>query len=107
MRTPMTKHTSNFSGRLLLFLDGVLPCFSLLPEPSPLGLAVFPEVFQELGTPIHLRPIVERAIQSNPPNFDRSIFGVVETALGDRPVDELDEFQLLLHREVPRQLIAA
>src|SRR5207253_8980559 len=82
------------------------PRLALFQEPPGPGLAVFAELFHELATPIQLRSIVELTIQGDARDLDRPEHRIVDLAPGDRPVDELDELELLLHRQVPGQLVA-
>ena len=72
-----------------------------------LGLAILPQLIQERRPAIELRTVVQVPIQKDAHDVDRVILGVVELARGDQAVDHLDEVQLLLHREVSGQFIAA
>ena len=88
-------------------LQGVSLPLPLLQEPAGLGPAIIPQLLQELRPPIELRN------RSPGPDRDdarrRGSGGTWgrRASPGEQPVDHLDEPQLLLHRQVAGQLVAA
>src|SRR5450755_1590993 len=73
---------------------------ALAEEPPGLGLAVQPQVPEQLGAPIELGSRVKVPVQRDARDRDLAHLRIVDRALRDRAIERLYEPQLLLHRQV-------